>query len=95
MMTNLKTPSQKATSTKRKVFQLAELEALAKSKGTVLIYNSQNGFFTLKKPDSEHWVWIVRPETEQIVKAIRELTRPQWHEALDFNIARLNAESTK
>ncbi|MCX8979173.1 hypothetical protein NLN92_14265, partial [Citrobacter portucalensis] len=92
MMMNSKAPSQKATSTKRKVFHLAELEALAKSKGVELIYHSQNRYFTLKKPDSEQWVWIVQPESEQIVKAIRELTRPQWHEALDFNIKRLNAD---
>lgn len=93
----LMTPRSNASpaASKRKTFKLDELEALCREQGYDITFSSHQGVFTLSKAGSEEWVWIINPETERIVTALRALDREQWREVLNYNILRLNDELKK
>lgn len=81
--------------TKRKTFKLDELEALCRERGYDINFNSYQGVFTLSKTGSKEWVWIINPETERIVSALRALNRDEWRDVLNYNILRLDEQLKK
>lgn len=95
MMMRSKAKSTQAISSKHKVYRLDELKAVCEGKGFELIYSPKLNYFTLRQPGTEAWVWIVHPETEDIVKTVRELNQEQWRAVIEFNGQRLQAELDK
>lgn len=96
MMSNLISQSQKGASAKeRKGYTVSELEELAADSGAELVFNSSKSYFTLHNPENGTWVWIVHPETEKIIKTVRELSRQEWPLVMVFNLQRLKKEAKK
>lgn len=100
MTKKLNKPSQKAESSTaakgerpRRWFKLEELQAICAKAGYELTNPPKRKVFVLTNAETGAWGWVLHPATENIVTTVRDLTREQWREVLDYNIQRLDEEA--
>jgi hypothetical protein len=73
-----------------KHLKLEELEAYAYVNGAELSFYPPTGVFTMRdRQNSETWVWVINPYTQERVKRVRELDKSSWIFALQDALARL------
>lgn len=95
MTKNLKTPFKKPKSTVRRWYKLDELQEISLKSGFELSNPPKRKVFVLTNVETGAWGWVIHPTTQNIITTIRDLTRDEWREALEYNIQRLIDEANE